>query len=179
MKKPIYILLLLCLFASCDQVIFPVPQPDKVKALKEIPAILQGTYLDHNDDSLFVYERSFSYYGGEVSAIKNEHLSDSAVLKYYHKKYFFSRRIKLNGDYYWLTYILDPDETGKKMDLYTMDPDDIVKLAKLQEITSKLQDIENGESDFYLFAPGKRDYKKIISDTIFTRMISFRKTGNQ
>jgi hypothetical protein len=178
MKKLIYILVLFLLFAACDQVVFPEPQPRKIKALTEFPPNLQGTYLDHNDDTLLVYKQYFSYYADEVSAIKNEYLSDSAVLKYYQKMYFFSRRIMLNNEYYWLTYILNPVVPGEKMDLYAMDPDDIVKLAKLQEITSKISDIENGDSDFYLFAPKKKDFKKIISDTIFTKMISFRKIKN-
>ena len=175
MKKLIYSLTILLLLASCDQVVFPEPQPAKVKALKEIPVILQGTYLDHNDDTLFVYKHSFYYYSEPFSPNNNEYLSDSVVLKSYHKKFFFSRRIRLNQEYYWLSYILDPVEAGKQIDLYTMDPDDIVKLAKLQEITSKIEDIEDNSDNYYLFAPKKKHYKKIISDTIFTKMISFRK----
>ena len=175
MKKFIYSLAILRVFASCDQVVFPEPQPAKVKALKEIPVILQGTYLNDNDDTLFVYKHSFSYDTEPFSPINNEYLSDSVVLKSYHKKFFFSRRICLNQEYYWLSYILDPVEAGRQIDLYTMDPDDIVKLAKLQKITSKIKDIENGDGNSYLFAPKKKHYKKIISDTIFTKMISFRK----
>ena len=83
-------------------------------------------------------------------------------------------RLRLDQEYYWLSYILDPVEPGKQIDLYTMDPDDIVKLAKLQEITSKIEDIES-DGNYYLFAPKKKHYKKIISDTIFTKMTSFRK----
>ena len=179
MKKLIYILSLIFLLASCDQVVFPEPQPRKVKALKEIPALLQGTYLDHNDDSLYVNENSFSFSESGLVSAWDECLSDSAVLKSYKQKYFFSQRIRLNDEYYWLTYILDPVDSGKRIDLYAMDPGDVVKLAKLQEITSKIRDIEDSDNEYYLFAPKKRDYKTIISDSIFTRMTSYRKISSQ
>ena len=176
MKRLIYSLALIFLLSSCDQVIFPEPQPKKVKALKEIPGELQGVFLDHNGDSLFVYEHSFSYHTNEFTAMKNVYLSDSAVLKKYQKKYFFNTMIWVDEESYWVTYMLETYDQGKKMDVYSMDPGDIVKLAKLQEITSKVKDIDD-ESEFYLFDPSKRDYKKIIADTIFTKMISFRRVS--
>ena len=72
-----------------------------------------------------------------------------------------------------------PGRSGSGFDLYAMDPDDVVKLAKLQEITSKIRDIEEGDKNYYLFDPKKKDYKKIISDTIFTKMISFYKISGR
>ena len=78
---------------------------------------------------------------------------------------------------FWLSYIIYLRDGGSGFDLYAMDPDDIVKLARLQEISSKIRDIEDGEQKYYLFDPKKKDYKKIISDTIFTKMISFKKIG--
>jgi len=176
MKRLIYSLALLLLLASCDQVIFPEPQPEKVKPLKEIPGELQGVFLDHNGDSLFVYEHAFSYHNDDFMDMKNVSLSDSAVLKKYQKKYFFNMMIRVDKKSYWLTYMLETHDQGNEMDVYTMDPGDIVKLAKLQEITSKVKDIE-GEPTYYLFDPKKRDYKKIIADTIFTKMISFRRVS--
>ncbi|MCK4569662.1 MAG: hypothetical protein KAT76_05175 [Bacteroidales bacterium] len=177
MKKLVYILAILFLFTSCDQVVFPEPQPRKVKELKEVPADLQGIFLDKEGDSLFVYEHSFSYYSDEFTSLQNIYLSDSAVLKKYRDRYFYSSRIMLNQEYYWLCYILHPFDDGSGFDLYAMDPDDVVKLAKLEEITSKVRDIEE-ETSYYLFAPKKKDYKKIISDTIFSKMISFRKISS-
>jgi|GEM_PF-2551235 len=175
MKNLIYGVIFLLLITSCDQVVFQEPQPRKTKAFTEIPEILQGTYLDHNDDTLHVYKQSFSYFTDEYSSIEKEYLSDSSVLKTYKDMFFFNKRVIINEEIYWLTYILEPVESGKQIDLYTMDPGDVVKLARLQEITSKVKDIENGEGDYYLFAPKKKHYKKIISDTIFTKMITFKK----
>ncbi|MEN8224498.1 MAG: hypothetical protein ABFS05_03980 [Bacteroidota bacterium] len=178
MNKLVCGIALLLLLSSCDQVVFPEPQPGKVKALDEIPELLQGLYIDQNKDSLYVYKNSFSYAEGPPLCYKNEPLSDSTVLKVYRGKYFFNRRIRIKNEYYWLTYMLDPVDLGKRIDLYAMDPGDIVKLAKLQEITSKLRDIENGDNNYYLFAPKKKHYKEIISDTIFTKMISFNKLAD-
>ena len=79
----------------------------------------------------------------------------------------------MQGEQYWVSYILIPQEDG--FDLYAMDPDDIVRLAKLQEITSKVSDIQEGDADYHLFNPKRKHYKKIISDSVFTKMISFRK----
>jgi hypothetical protein len=174
MKKLLYLLALILLLASCDQVIFPEPQPQKVKTMTEMPAEIQGVYLDQDGDSLFVFEQSFSYYSDNYTDFNSVYLSDSLVLKSYKKRYFISISTHINEQVYWLTYIIEAKNDGRVLDIYTMDPGDIVKLAKLEEITSKVMDIE-GETDYYLFNPSKKDYKKIISDTIFTKMISFQK----
>lgn len=176
MKQLIYSLALLLLMASCDQVIFPEPQPKKVKSLKEIPGELRGVFLDHNGDTLFVYAHSFTYRSDDFVDMKNVYLSDSAVLKKYQERYFFNTMIWVDEESYWLTYMLETHDQGDEIDLYTMDPGDIVKLAKLQEITSKVKDIE-GEPAYYLFDPKKKDYKKIIADTIFTKMIGFKRVS--
>ena len=176
MKRSIYTLALVFLLASCDQVIFPEPQPKKVKALKEIPVELRGVFLDHNGDSLFVYANFFTYRNDDFVDMKNVYLSDSAVLKKYQKRYFFNIMEWVGEEPYWLTYILEIHDKGNVIDVYTMDPGDIVKLAKLQEITSKVKDIE-GEPEYYLFDPKKKDYKKIIADTIFTKMIGFKRVS--
>lgn len=169
------VLVLLLLITSCDQVIFTEPQPRKVKELIEIPKILQGTYLDQDGDTMYIDQGSFSYYSTEFDGLKNIKLSDSAVLKLYKGHYYYSSPVLIMEEKFWLTYILYPEEDGSGFDLYAMDPDDVVKLAKLQEITSKIRDIEEGDQKYYLFDPKKKDYKKIISDTIFTKMISFEK----
>ena len=174
MKRCLPILALILLITACDQVIFPEPQPRKVKNLSEIPAVLQGTYLDQDMDTLYVNRHSFSYYSDEYASMKNVYLSDSSVLRIYKDHYFYNSPFLLEGEQFWLTYILSTNEDGSGFDLYAMDPGDVVKLAKLQEITSKVRDIE-GEQSYYVFDPKKKDYKKIISDTIFTKMISFKK----
>lgn len=175
MKKLIYGIIILILVTSCEQVVFQEPQPRKIKPLEEIPEILQGIYLDHNSDSLFIFKQYFTYQADEFLSLEKEYLSDSSILKIYKGKYFYNKRIQINEEYYWLTYMLDPVSPGEQIDLYAMDPGDVVKLAKLQEVTSKIKDIEDGDEDYYLFAPQKKHYKKIISDTIFTKMITFIK----
>lgn len=158
--------------SACDQVIFPEPQPKKVNALMEIPEALQGTFVDDDNDTLYVWKQHFSYYSG-LADLEDVFLSDSAVLKAYKGNYYYSASSWLEGEQYWVSYILIPHEEG--FDMYAMDPDDIVKLAKLQEITSKVRDLTEGEADYYLFDPKRKHYKKIISDSVFTKMISFRK----
>ncbi len=106
------------------------------------------------------------------------HLSDSSVLKEYYDHYFYSTPLFLEEGKFWVSYILRLNEDGAGFELYAMDPGDVVKLAKLQEITSKIRDIEGDNQSYYLFNPKKKHYKKIISDTIFSKMISFRKIGN-
>jgi len=177
MKRCLPILAMMLLLAACDQVIFTESQPPKVKPLSEIPAVLQGIFLDQDGDSLYVHEQSFSYYSDEYSSFQDVYLSDSAVLKEYKGHFFYSTPIMLETEKYWLCYLLHSNENG--FDLYTMDPEDVVKLAKLQEITSKIGDIEEGDNAYYLFEPKKKDYKKIISDTIFTKMISFTRISSR
>ncbi len=177
MKRCLYMMLILLTFSGCDQVIFLEPQPEKVNELVEIPQTLQGTYLDQDGDTMYIDKQSFSYNSAEFIGLEEVNLSDSVVLKKYKGHYYYNAAIRLEDGKYWLCYILYPEDGGSGFDLYAMDPDDVVKLAKLQEITSKIKDIEEGDKNYYLFDPKKKDYKKIISDTIFTKMISFRKLG--
>lgn len=174
MKRCLILLGILFAVASCDEVIFPEPQPPKVNPLSVMPEVLQGTWIDHNDDTLYIKANSFSYFQ-DLASFKDVFLSDTSVMKFYHDRYFYSTPVYVNGEQYWITYMLAVYKDGSGFDLLGMDPDDIVKLAKLQEITSKIKDIEDGNDKYYLFAPRKRHYKKIISDTIFTKMISFKR----
>lgn len=174
MKRCLIVLGILILFASCDQVIFPEPQPPKVNPLSYMPEVLQGNWIDQDGDTLYVGASSFSYYD-DLGSYRNVVLSDTSVLKVFREHYFYSTPVYVNEEKYWITYILAVNEDGRGFDLLGMDPDDVVKLARLQEITSKERDIKEGDSEYYLFAPRKRHYKKIISDTIFTKMISFKR----
>jgi hypothetical protein len=175
MKRCLTIIWIFLLLASCDQVIFPEPQPKKVKPLAEIPPVLQGTYLDQDGDSLFVYSNHFAFTWDDQADLEEYYLSDENVLKAYHDHYFYNTVIDLDSGRFWLTYIISPRSDNSGFDILAMDPDDIVKLAMLQEITSKEKDIEDGDKAYYLFDPRRRHYKKIISDSVFTKMISFRK----
>jgi hypothetical protein len=177
--KRVYYLIIVFLLVSCDQVIFPEPQPARSKAMKAIPSSLQGKWLDHNGDTLYISESLFNYRSDDFAIGESEQLSDSTVLKEYKGKYFYSRRVAVGGEKYWISYILYPVKEACQIDLYAMDPGDIVKLAKLQEITTKIKDVEEGELNYYLFAPKRRHYKTIIADTIFTKMISFTKIEDQ
>jgi hypothetical protein len=177
MKNLLYLLALTLLLASCDQVIFPEPQPKKAKVLKEIPEEMWGFYLDQNEDTLIVYSHSFYYSESGLVGPEYVYLSDSVVLKYYYDRYFLNTRITINEQYYYITYIVELLDNGKTLKLFGMDSENIVKLAKLQEITSKVEDIED-EGTYYLFNPKKKAYKKIIADTIFSEMFVFRKIDN-
>jgi hypothetical protein len=88
MKRFLPIIVFLILLTSCDQVIFPEPQPQKVKPLKEIPTILQGIYLDEDGDTLYIHQHSFAYNSDEFHSPDKMHLSDSSVLKEYYDHYF-------------------------------------------------------------------------------------------
>jgi len=175
MKRLCFFALLALLLASCDQVIFPEPQPPRVDPLSEFPAGLRGVFLDEDGDTLTVGTRSFSYDNDGIAGMQGVHLSDSAVIKAYNDRYFFNTRIVLGGTDYWLTYIIRTYNGGANLDVYAMNPDEVVNLAKLQEITSKVRDIEDDGSTYYLFDPKRKHYKKIISDTVFSKMISFRR----
>lgn len=175
MRSFIVLIVLALMLAGCDQVIFPEPQPKKEKPLTSIPLPLQGTFLDENGDSLYVYEDHFSYMNDDLVNFEDIYLSDSAVLKSYIGHYFLNIKIFIGDETYWLTYIIEPLPEDQGIDLYSMDPDDVVRLAKLQEVTSKVRDIEKGDQAYYLFDPKRRHYKKIISDTIFSKMISFER----
>jgi hypothetical protein len=175
MKRCLAIIGIFLFLASCDQVIFPEPQPKKVKPLTEIPAVLQGTFLDQDGDTLLVYRDHFTYTSDDLAGLDDIYLSDSNILKAYKEHYYYNSTLDIDSTRYWVTYIISLRDDKKGFDLLAMDPDDIVKLAKLQEITSKVEDVEEGESEYYLFNPKRKHYKKIISDSVFTKMISFQR----
>jgi len=176
MRNTCFFIALLLFLASCDQVIFTEPQPTGVRPLDEIPAQFRGVYTDTDHDTLRVYDNSFLYTGNGLSGNQPVYLSDSAVIKEYRDRYFLNIRLQAGEDSYWLTYLLQSSFEGRRLEVYAMDPDNIVNLARLQEITSKIRDVSMGEHQYHLFSPRKRDYKKIIGDSIFSRMIRFDKT---
>ena len=173
MKKILILLSLLLLLASCEEVIYPEPQPPRVKALKEIPDHLRGVYLDENQDTLVILRRSFIYHVFSFTDASEEFLSDSLVLKSYKGKYFLSTIMDIGDENYWLTYLFEQDESTGNIEAYTMSPDDVVKMAMLQDITSKVAEMGSGDEKYYLFAPKKRHYKKIIRDTVFSKVATF------
>ena len=179
MKKTLILLSLLLLLASCEEVVYPEPQPPRVRALKEIPDQLQGVYLDESLDTLVIGRHSFIYHLEPLFDVEEEFLSDSNVLKSYKGKYFYSKRIMVEEKTYWLTYLLDQDGSTGNIDAYTMSAEDVVKMAMLQEITSKVADLGPDNDKYYLFAPKKRHYKKIIRDSVFSKLATFSKiSGN-
>ncbi|HSG68331.1 MAG TPA: hypothetical protein VK994_06480 [Bacteroidales bacterium] len=178
MKKLFYLAGMIALLISCDQVVFPESQPRRVKAMDRIPSELQGIYLDQDGDTLTVTDRSFIYAEKKWRSADEEFLSDSLVLKSYKNKYFFNYSVPVGHESYWITYMLDPVDDGKYIDVYAMNPDELVNMAKLQEITPKVRDIENGEFDMHLFAPRKKHYKKIIRDSIFSKVIFLTKISS-
>lgn len=175
MIRFIYCIILLMLLSACDQVVFTEPQPSKVKEMQEIPEFLRGTYVDSDNDTLVVRSNSFSYDEDDLSGLSDIFISDSMVLKEYYDHYFLSIREKIGEEYFWLLYIIEAFDDGKKLDVYAMDPGDVVKLAKLQEITSKVRDIEDSDTEYYLFDPKKKNYKTIIRDSVFTKVIEFKR----
>ena len=175
MKRCLLILVILIVFAACDQVIFPEPQPPKAKLLTEIPQLLQGIYIDLNGDSLIIYRDHYTYTSDDLFTMGDVYLSDTNVLKVFKEHYYYNTVVNLDSGRFWLTYMISLQDNNKGFDLLTMDPDDIVKLAKLQNITSKVMDIKEGESEYYLFDPKRKHYKKIISDSVFTKIGSFRR----
>ncbi len=175
MKNTCLLIVLLLFMASCDQVIFTEPQPRKVRPLDEIPAQFRGVYTDTDHDTLRVYDHSFLYTGNGLSDNQPVYLSDSAVIKEYRDRYFLNIRLQAGEDSYWLTYLLQSSVEGRRLEVFAMDPGNIVNLAKLQEITSKIRDVSMGEHQYHLFSPRKRDYKKIIGDSIFSKMITFNR----
>ena len=144
MKRCLILLGILLLIASCDEVIFPEPQPPKVEPLINMPEVLQGTWIDHNGDTLYIRANSYSYFQ-DLASFKDVFLSDTSVMKFYKDRYFYSTPIYVKDERYWVSYMIAVKEDGSGFDLLGMDPDDIVKLAMLQEITSKIEDIEDGD----------------------------------
>lgn len=173
MKHILLILFLALLAVSCKQVVYPEPQPPRVKALDVFPEELRGAYLDNDLDTLLVKDRSYIYNSANWTFSGEELLSDSTVLKSFRGKYFYNRGFTVEGEVYWVCYVIDPVGNAGQLDVYTMSADDMVKMAMLQEITPKVSDLDLDGDELYLFSPKKRHYKKIFRDTVLTKFVTF------
>src|SRR5689334_10205770 len=99
--RHVYIILGLIAFtiASCTEIAFPVAQPKRVAALKEIPQALHGRYgpPTFESDSVTLIIDSKGYYfdpSNEKSWLDKGMISDSLVVKFYRDYYFFNFRIE-------------------------------------------------------------------------------------
>ena len=96
MKKSIILTLLffsfIVLISSCVEVRFEQPQPAGIKAEKIFPADLQGTYIDENNDTLFINTVTYRFGNGKTILGGGGELSENLILKKYNKYYFLNEK---------------------------------------------------------------------------------------
>jgi hypothetical protein len=96
---------------SCTEVVFDSPQPDGIKAMKDIPESLQGSYSFVVLNEQQAINITSEYFEGTEG---KKYLSDSLVLKKFGNKYVVNQRIDKEGETKgkWSAFIFEEKGCG-------------------------------------------------------------------
>jgi hypothetical protein len=179
--KFLVLILMGILIGACSEVRFECPQPKNVKEITEFPQKFIGVFFDtENKDTLFISKNGFRY----AEDIKR--LSDDRVV------------LKKIGGYYILSckeILLGKDTTDLKgwnvlpfkmvhdtltvLYIDTSENGDTMK-TRLEAILSKgvkeeSKERDNGNFEYFLIDPTKREFKKMLKNSVFSEQVKFTK----
>lgn len=158
----------LTFMVACIPVRFEQPQPMGVKDLSSFPEHLTGLYVEEGNDTLLMTPNGFEYgYGSPDSTCLKRILSPaSAVLKKFKGDYVLS----MHEDNQWDVFLIRPTDDGFNLFLIDVNNKDRAILERLEKITAvKEMKSPEGEIEYYLINPSKREFKKIIKAGLFAK----------
>lgn len=169
MKKMILYVMLLAILVSCNRILFLEPLPKGVQNEYEFPEVMQGAYLvAGNDDTMHINKNSSSYTDLDFGW-KEWKLSDSSFLRYYKDMYLFNTESYLHSIRCWEIYIIEILNNGQLIKVYSFESEDSLKLSKLLN-TTPLIESDTGFFDEYLVNPTRKQFKKIVKDSLFVEV---------
>lgn len=169
------------LLYSCKEVSFKEPQPAGIKALKEVPADLRGTYIARDKATGELGDSIIIESWGYRMADQNEKdwlgkgvLSDSLVVKFYENYYFVNFR---EGDQ-WVLRLLRQKSPGIWEFLSIDVQDEAKRREMLRKLSRKvtLKEIHKGDDTFYQINPTPAQLMSLIKEGFFTG-VELRKTN--
>jgi hypothetical protein len=94
----LFIVLIALTISSCSNLVYQKPVPQHNQVLTTFPKNLQGTYVDSNQDTLFIYPRSYQYGKvGRMGSFSGE-LNKELILKNQGSYYFLNFQ---DNDGFW------------------------------------------------------------------------------
>lgn len=171
MKNLLLVILTIFTF-SCTEIVFESPQPEKAKALKEIPSSLQGKYTFVMLNEQEVLEISSNYIDGEDG---KQYLSDSLVIKKLGNNYVFNQRISKEGPTKgkWSSVMLEEKGCGFiKATVFVISEDEYV-----QSFTDMYKATMEGEGQEkqLIIEPSDKDFTKLSQDKQATLSVILEK----
>jgi len=165
-----YFLISYLILAGCTEVYFTELQPSGKKPLKEIPPGMQGWFVDNEGtDSINVRTRGFDM--TDESAM----LSDSIVLTKWNKYYFLNLRDNKKG--LWEVYLIEMINPYQ-IKIAFIDGDNESNIERLQSLTTVTpQEEPDGDIDYYLINPSKKEFKTLVNEGIFDSNVTYRRVN--
>jgi hypothetical protein len=177
MKTTIFALAILTvIMTSCTTVKFDKPQPADTNELKSFSSNLIGTFVGNSNDTLVISDKSFNY-GSKKSSlihIDGNLTNGQTVLKMSQDNYVLS----LKDSSYWIVVIIKGTQTGLSVKYISLDKPDKDKEAvikKIQDITKVKEIKKEGKVDYYLLAPTKQEFEKMLTGGVFSDTEEFKK----
>lgn len=162
---------LIVFISSCVEVKFEQPQPAGIKAEKIFPVDLQGTYIDENNDTLIINDVTYRFGNGKTIFGGGGELSENLILKKYKKYYFLSEK----NDSLW-NIIVVKLKNKNDLKVFIIDGENKEKIEELKKITNVKERYKSeGEIDYYIINPDKKELKKMLRKKIFTEIGTFKK----
>lgn len=144
--KIIISIALIILLASCGEVLFKIPQPEKADRITKIPDNLWGFYKSDND-TLLISEYAFQFRSSlaMVNEINFDLRNEEVILKKVNENYYLN--IKKNEDNYEAWQVARFQKNGKELDIRYIENLDSLSVLSDSTIKSKLSiDIKENES---------------------------------
>ncbi|MBE9481371.1 MAG: hypothetical protein IMY69_06720 [Bacteroidetes bacterium] len=162
---------LIVFISSCVEVKFEQPQPAGIKAEKIFPVDLQGTYIDENNDTLIINDVTYRFGNGKTIFGGGGELSENLILKKYKKYYFLSEK----NDSLW-NIIVVKLKNKNDLKVFIIDCENKEKIEELKKITNVKERYKSeGEIDYYIINPDKKELKKMLRKEILTEVGTFKK----
>ncbi|MEZ4907265.1 MAG: hypothetical protein R2771_06430 [Saprospiraceae bacterium] len=175
------IISIMILLSSCSSVLFKNPQPSNGTSIFEYPKSLQGTYIDEDEDTLFVFPTSTKY-GNDSEIFSNNDTLEAGYLEL--RKFNDYYILNFKDSLYWDIVLVKPE--GGNLKTYYIDleqlgdenAEDVEQSAitKVKKYTKILR-IENTSDDNhnYIINPSPKELETMIKMGIFIQMGYFKK----
>lgn len=158
---------------SCDSVMFTTSQPEDAVILKQFPKKMRGTFVNLDQDTLLIESTSFLYDGGDRITLSKDVSSPVSILKKMDTWYFIN--IKKEGKEEWTVYPFKI--SGKDRITVYFSTMEVEEQKLIEDFRSKMhvQKFTYKYGEYYLIAPSKRQFKKLLKKGLFSEKMVFER----
>lgn len=160
------------LFSACNEVTYPVAQPQNVAALSEVPVALRGWYRDANadqknpSDTIIVESWGYRVKDKELRDMLGQYrLGDLLVLKYYKGYYFANFKVEDQ----WVLRVLKRDDDNQLHIYHVAMDSEADQRAMKKKLAKKfaVKTIHRNGDLFFQINPSPSQLMAMISDGWF------------